>query len=374
VLKGLEASRLYGGRCLYYPLGYKPALDGLRAFAIMPVLLLHGRILGFQWGYVGVDLFFVISGYLITTVLLREYLKTGRISFTGFYRRRALRLFPALAVLCLAFLLYAAIVLRNLPEGLEDVLVVVFYIGNWTRAFSLALPRYLGHTWSLAVEEQFYMLWPALLLAILALSSNATSALRFILALIVVVTCWRAMLVFTGAGPDRLYNGTDTRADALLIGAALSLAFATSPSMKRLALLSRYLWLPAAVVIVALPTLFSPDGQYMLLGGFSVIALAAATILTATLDGGLLSRILSNSAFVWIGQRSYGLYLWHYPIMLAGRLDPHLPQGRKLTLIEIACAFVFASLSYKFIERPFLERRYENGSMETTVPAQQNSN
>jgi peptidoglycan/LPS O-acetylase OafA/YrhL len=333
-------------------------LDGLRAFAVFPVLLYHGGAPGFQWGYIGVDFFFVLSGYLITTILLKEYSQTKRISLIGFLRRRALRLLPALAVLCLAFLLYAAFVIHKLPQGLKEDFIVTFYLGNWTRAFEYSLPQYLGHTWSLSIEEQFYIFWPLLLLAILTYGQRVMSPLHLIAAIIIAVTCWRVTLAIHGATVHRLYNGTDTRADALLIGAALALALATPTFLTRLATAARYLWLPAAIVIVVLPSICPWDDRRMFFFGFSVISLAAAIILIAALDNGALSRTLSNPVFVWIGQRSYGLYLWHYPIALVGILYFQLPKGGSLTVIEVACAFVFAAVSHKFIERPFLERRY----------------
>ena len=323
-------------------------------------------------GLRGVDPFFVISGYLITTTLFREHVQTGGISLMAFYRRRALRLLPGLAVLCLAFLLYAAFVIHNLSQGCEEVFIVALYVGNWTRAFGVGLPQYLGHTWSLAIEEQFYMLWPVLLLIILAVSSSIASALRLVVALIIAFICWRAVLALQGASADRLYNGTDTRADALTIGAALALALQYAPS--RLDQVARYLWLPAVIIIVAVPMLFPWDDERMSLGGFSVVGLAAAAILTAALNVGPVARILSNPAFVWIGQRSYGLYLWHYPIMLVALIHFHIPLGSRLSLIELVSAFVLAAFSYKFIERPFLERRYVKRSMDHAKSTPQISN
>jgi peptidoglycan/LPS O-acetylase OafA/YrhL len=264
---------------LHYPLGYRPALDGLRACAVLPVLMFHGGAPGFGWGWVGVDLFFVLSGYLITRILLHEQAATGRIDLLGFYRRRALRLLPALALLCVAFLAYAAVI-GIAWHGAREVFVVAFYVGNWTRAFGIGLPQYLGHTWSLAIEEQFYMLWPLLMIA-LAASARVKAALRLVCAMLVAVICWRILLHVSGAHPDRLYNGTDTRADALLIGAALALALARPAVAARLATAARHAWLPAVAVIVALPALLAWDDRLMLLGGYSVVALAAAVILLA---------------------------------------------------------------------------------------------
>jgi peptidoglycan/LPS O-acetylase OafA/YrhL len=345
---------------LHYPLGYRPALDGLRACAVLPVLLFHGGAPGFGWGWVGVDLFFVLSGYLITRILLQEQAATGRIDLLGFYRRRALRLLPALALLCAAFLVYAAVI-GVAWHGAREVLVVTFYVGNWTRAFGLGLPQYLGHTWSLAIEEQFYMLWPLLMIA-LAAGARVPSALRVVAIMIVAVAGWRILLHLWGAHPDRLYNGSDTRADALLVGAALALVLALPARAARLAALARYAWLPAVVVIVALPALLPWDHRLMLLGGYSMLALAAAIILTAALDDGPSARRLGDPRLVWIGQRSYGLYLWHYPIMLAARTQFQVPEGVTLTLIEVAGAFLCATLSYRFIERPLLARRYASNA------------
>src|SRR5262245_21094061 len=211
------------GTSLCYPLGYKPELDGLRAVAVMSVLLMHGGMPGFHWGYIGVDLFFVLSGYLITSILLREQLRTGQISLLSFYQRRALRLFPALAVLCIVFLAYAFFVLRDPTQGLREIVVVALYLSNWTRAAGLNFPEWLGHTWSLAIEEQFYLLWPLVLLAISA-ARRPIPLLLAVAGAIVAVSCWRLTLVMHGASTDRLYNGTDTRADALLMGVALALA------------------------------------------------------------------------------------------------------------------------------------------------------
>jgi peptidoglycan/LPS O-acetylase OafA/YrhL len=313
---------------------------------------------GFGWGYVGVDLFFVISGYLITGVLVREREQIGRISLANFYRRRALRLVPALTVLSLAFLVYGAFVFHNRLQGAKEVFVVAFYFGNWTRAFNMGLPLYLGHTWSLSVEEQFYMFWPIALLGIMSFSAGeAYRRLGLIVVLILVVTGWRVFLALHGATTDRLYNGTDTRVDALLIGSALSLALTIPPIASHLISATRYLQLPAIVVIVAVPSLLPWDDRNMSYGGFSAVALAAAAILIVVLAGRF-TRVLGHPALVWIGQRSYGLYLWHYPIVMISLLQFGMLPGHMLSFVEVVCTFAFAALSYRFVEHPFLMRRY----------------
>jgi peptidoglycan/LPS O-acetylase OafA/YrhL len=343
---------------LYYPLGYKPALDGLRAFAILPVLLFHGGAPGFRWGYIGVDVFFVISGYLITSILLNEYVRRGKISFLAFYRRRALRLLPALVVVCLSFFCLSCVVLKDPKQAAQEVAIVLLYVANWTRALDAGVPKALGHTWSLSIEEQFYTAWPLVVLAILSFKSSARFAFRFIVALALAVACWRACLAVEGISADRLYFGTDTRADALLIGAGLAFALATPGMAVRLESVTRYLWIPAAILVIALPAIFPWFDRRMFYAGFGIVALSAATILAAALYEGFLARVLGSRTLVWIGKRSYGLYLWHYPIMLLCLLQFRVPDGVALTLIEATASLVLAALSYEFIERPFLQLRY----------------
>jgi peptidoglycan/LPS O-acetylase OafA/YrhL len=345
------------GQPLYYPLGYHRALDGLRACAVLPVMFLHGGLPGFHWGYTGVDLFFVISGYLITSILIKEHTQHGRISLIDFYRRRALRLFPALAALCIAVLLYTVLILRDPMTGIADVAVTAAYLSNWTRAFALGLPRYLGHTWSLSIEEQFYLVWPVLLILVLGRGATVRAVLRLVIILAIATVCWRVGLSLQGASGERIYNGTDTRADALLIGAALGLMLSTPAMTIPLYALGRRLWVLAVAILIGLPAILTYDSRPMLLGGYTVVALAAALVVAAALSDNCLSRALGHPALVWIGRRSYGLYLWHYPIMLIG-LNNAIPKGLSLTVIETAGAFAFAMLSYWCIEQPFLRRRY----------------
>lgn len=347
-----------GAAKMYYPLGYRPALDGLRAMAIVPVILFHGGAPGFAWGYIGVDVFFVISGYLITAILLHEYTQTGWISLLAFYRRRALRLLPALAVLCLVFFCLSCAVLRNPKQAAAEVAAVVFYMANWTRAVGAGIPKALGHTWSLSVEEQFYMVWPLGILALLRIRPSNRLAIGAVLSLVLLVMFWRAYLTFRGGPVNRLYFGTDTRADEILIGAALALVLSIPRAALWLSTIARHLWFAAAVAVVAVPALLPWFDRRMFYAGYSMVAVAVAIIVTGALDDGLLARLLGRPALVWIGRRSYGLYLWHYPIMLLCLLEFHVPEGVVLTIIEGAGACALAGLSYRFIERPALQLRY----------------
>jgi peptidoglycan/LPS O-acetylase OafA/YrhL len=342
---------------VFYPLGYNRSLDGLRAFAVLSVLLYHAQIAGFSWGWNGVDVFFVISGFLITGTLLLEFERDRSIDLLAFYKRRALRLFPALVLLCLAFLLLGALTKLGWQSALLEVAIVAAYAGNWTRAFEQGIPGHLGHTWSLAIEEQYYLLWPLALVLLVPLASRRRNWLAAVLALALLVACWRALLYLQGAGINRLYNGTDTRADALLLGSALAFAVRIDRARQALGWAVRALWLPALLVIVVLPLAFPWDGAAMLCGGYTLIAAAGAILVMATGTDGPVRSLLGMQPLVWIGQRSYGLYLWGHPIMSTCREVFELPMAAAGP-ISIAGAFVCAAVSYALVERPFLRLRY----------------
>ena len=296
---------------VYYPLGYKPALDGLRAFAVLPVMLFHGGAPGFQWGYIGVDVFFGISGYLITSILLKEYVETGHISLLGFYRRRALRLLPALALVCLAVLLFMGFVLNSWDQAWREMAIVAVYAGNWTRAFGSGLPQYMGHTWSLAIEEQFYIIWPVLLLTMLSLTRSGVALLRMIAVLVLIVVAWRIGMLLSGASAGRLYNGTDTRADSLLIGAWTCRHVGIPSFWKGIRCVFEARVASCRLGLGHFPVLMSWQDRDMALGGFTVVSLAVAVILAGVSVGGWLANVLAHPILVWIGRRPYGLYLWH---------------------------------------------------------------
>jgi peptidoglycan/LPS O-acetylase OafA/YrhL len=328
-------------------LGYRPALDGLRCCAVLAVLMLHSWHGLLPGGWVGVDLFFVLSGFLITTILLTEHLTTGAISLYRFYARRVLRLLPAVAVL-IPFCICAALFLQPslLPGTLHEALASSAYVSNWLNPSD---PHgLLAHMWSLAVEEQFYLIWPVLLCAGLRLVGPRWT-LRIVLIGIAVLVTGRAAS-WTTLGPA-VYFRTDTRADALLVGVALSLAYALDmrPS-RRVALL----WggVGATVLLgMALRYDINVLGERELaLGGFTVVALAAGGVLVAALELSL--PPLSWRPVVGVGRISYGLYLWHYPI--ATLVHARLAGDASPFAVIVVLSFIAAMLSHRYVERPFL--------------------
>jgi peptidoglycan/LPS O-acetylase OafA/YrhL len=345
-------------------LPYLPGLDGLRALAVLAVMLYHADA-GPQGGFLGVETFFVLSGYLITALLLAEWRQDGRIDLLAFWKRRARRLLPALALLLVAVLLFAVIFLSREASALfGDTLASLGFVMNWRLVFSqqsyfdpLIRPSLLQHLWSLAVEEQFYLLWP-LLFALGMRYLRPLALLCVVLGVALASTLLMAALFQPDADPSRIYYGTDTRAAALLIGAALALRWTpwqeAEPGSRPLAaaldiagmlallvLLSAYLWLDAYQ-----PLLYQ--------GGFAAVSLATALLIAATVyPGSWLGAMLGIAPLRWLGLRSYSLYLWHWPVFMLTRPYLDVPlDGWALLGLRLALVCVLADLTYRLVELP----------------------
>jgi peptidoglycan/LPS O-acetylase OafA/YrhL len=323
---------------------YIPALDGLRAVAIVLVLLFHARAPFGLGGFVGVDVFFVLSGFLITSLLLGEYAARGTVSLRSFYWRRAVRLCPALFALLAVYLLVAPIVWPGAANhGLESA-VAGLYLSDYAVAF-LGIPQFIGHTWSLSVEEHFYLLWPLVLLW----ACRRFTARQLVIGLAVAwvaATLWRAACVADGQSWQLAYYRFDTRLSGLLLGALLA-ALARDPAA--LAGVRRYmpravLWLPLALLA---GYRFRWGAMEVLVWGLPVIELCTLAVLMEIQRAGGLSRVLAHPSLVWLGKMSYGVYLWHYPIMRVMRDD----YPWEFTLLAgTALSIGMAALSFYTIE------------------------
>ncbi len=345
-------------------------LDGLRAIAVAAVMAFHT---GAGWavgGFLGVDVFFVLSGFLITVLLVKEWQRRGRVSLRRFYARRALRLLPAVALLCTFLLIVGpvgtGVAARNaLWKGVAGTL---FYFQNWQQALGL-LPilQLTDHTWSLAIEEQFYLVWPALLLGTIYLAGrrgpDSRDPLRAALAVALLVAATSALLriaLWSGPGSEaRLYYGTDTRADSLLIGSALGIAYASG----RLERVRRLLPALAPLALLAIFATFGfahRDSARLYLGGLTVFALVVAVLIggIALAPASPVGRVLAIPPLVWLGRISYGIYLWHWPVfryLHEARLG--LSWG-PTQLVRIAVSLGAATLSFYVLERPMLRLRH----------------
>ncbi len=323
---------------------YDPSLDGVRAFAVMAVLFFHlpGASPGVSLlpgGWIGVDLFFVLSGFLITSILTGELDKTNTIRLKRFYLRRALRLMPAFVAMLIVTTALGALSKSHLHDALQAGFFAATYTMNWYRAFSDGPLWLLGHSWSLAIEEQFYLVWPAALLL-----AKAEQRAKVVALLLVAVIAWRTWLHFHGATPDRIYYGFDTRADALLIGCLLAVCPAIFPK----GLLAS----TVALMVIAFGALAAVRESAFMQGfGMSAIAIAAAVLIAGLHGGNALRRLFVLPPFVFTGRISYGLYLWHLPVLDV--VPTRFPQVPGLALI--ALSYLAAVISFFAIEKPFLK-------------------
>jgi peptidoglycan/LPS O-acetylase OafA/YrhL len=348
------------------PLGYLPQLDGLRAFAVLAVMLFHANVGWAKGGFLGVDVFFVLSGFLITRLLLEERIVTRAVALGRFYLRRILRLFPALVAVSIACGIYAWIWLPH-PQAVQawrDVLATATYHMNWVQALDRHRPLFglLDHAWSLSIEEQFYVLWPLALIA--AFRAGGTRAVGLVAGLGAAASAiWRALLLASGAATTRVYFGLDTHADGLLVGCALACVTVARPKVGGVPTRAVGRWLgpvALALVVTAMATVTLADRGLYDWGYFVFVLLTAIAILDLY-GRGPTSRVLRLAPLVAIGRISYGLYLWHWPIYLVlngGRIHWSFVP---LTLLRLAVSGAVAVLSYVLIEQPFLrlKRRLE---------------
>jgi len=342
-------------------LGHRSALDGLRAAAVVLVIGNHAAGSHFPGGGLGVDIFFVLSGFLITCLLFEEWHTTGRITIRDFYIRRALRLLPAL----LLVLLFVFIVPRLLSDvgdvaqfiNLRDVVAPLLYVSNWVLMSAYEDPSLMPHAWSLAVEEQFYLIWPVVLVLGLQRSLSVSVLIRWTSALIVVAGTVMAIRAGLGTPSVVLYAGPESRGGLMLLtGAALAFWFGRADGQdSRLARLARFTWIPAAFAIAVLVLTVTQSHRFLYYGGWLVVAALVATLLIAALDETTwLSSMLSMRPLVWLGTVSYGLYLWHVPIILltANLLKPKGYGSAAVAVVAVPTSILIASLSFYLIERP----------------------
>ena len=358
------------------------ALDGLRALALLLIVGFHFGVGWMPAGFVGVDVFYVLSGYLITGLLLGEWARSARIRLGAFWARRARRLLPALAVVLVVVTL---VVRLTYPAGLyPDLrmadLSALFYFSNWWQiaasgnyfvATGAVSP--LTHTWSLAVEEQFYLVWPLVVVAVLHLGRRFDRGVELLCGIsvvgVVASATEMAWLYHPGANITRLYFGTDTHAQSILVGSVLAcvltlvqrrrglagMAPVASSRPARVAL--TVLGLAGLAGTLALTATLSGTSPTAYRGGFLVSALSAAALIVGSVcvAGGPIARVLSVRPLVWIGTVSYGAYLWHFPVFIELDAARTGLGGAALLAVRVAATFVLAGLSYYLVERPVME-------------------
>lgn len=347
---------------------YITGLDGIRAIAVIMVLAYHLKLALFKSGFLGVTIFFVLSGYLITGILISEVEEEGTIDLKNFWLRRIRRLVPAVMSMAVVIIFVSAVVNRIIfTKGCKDFLASVLGFNNWWQIFNkvsyfeaAGVPSPFTHCWSLAIETQFYLIYPLILLGIYKLvksrgEGRANRGLLFagvtlLLALISVIL----MIVLFDPQQDasRVYYGTDTRAFSLLFGALLAILWEYRMVPRRLsASVNMVLGSVSFAVLLVMTIAINGSSNFWYRGGqFVGTILTVLVIYTVSGRKTWLSRFLSNPVLKWIGDRSYSIYLWHYPIILL--ISKGIKASWWITLIEIVLSVVLAELSYRFIETP----------------------
>lgn len=360
---------------------YMPGLDGLRALSVLAVSAYHLDLKWAQGGLLGVGIFFVLSGYLITDQILLEWKTYRRLSLMDFWLRRIRRLLPAM--ICMLGFVAVWLIGSDPPlfQALKgEFLSSLFYVNNWYLIFhevsyfeSFGPPSPIGHLWSLSIEEQFYLVWPIVLVIGIKLAPRRGKLMLWLLAGAAVSALAMAVIYEPGTDPSRVYYGTDTRAFALLIGAALAVIWpswklngAISTSARSLLDVSGSLGLVILMILI-FGTNKLDDWLYR--GGFLFIALLTATI-TAVLvhPASRLGKIMGCEPLKWIGKRSYSLYIWHYPVMILTNSAANVEAGGLgRVFLQLAISLLLSALSYKYVEEPIRRGKSTSGKEETRM-------
>lgn len=409
---------------------YIPALDGLRTLAVVAVVLYHLNLTWAQGGLLGVTIFFVLSGYLITRLLLNEVAKTGRIDLKSFWIRRIRRLVPAVVtvvvVTCALCTIFNHVMLTKMRP---DILPSLLFFNNWWQIAqnvsyfnALGDPSPLTHFWSLAIEEQFYLIWPPLLFAMVSMHVSKPNTRRVVLGLAAVSAIAMMVLYNPAADPSRVYYGTDTRVFSLLLGAWMAfipdrdlapVRLARRLGLNRLAgaakhgknaegklgekadeaaetapaqpsALVRFWSSPASIDVLGVVGLVGLAAMVALTNGYTAFQYRGGTLLCSILTlmviaacvqpQGMVARALSAEPLVWVGKRSYSIYLWHYPLLLLMNPVANINDTPWWQyILQVLLVVAVAECCYRFIETPFRKGAFERTVSEfrdgTTTPA-----
>lgn len=401
---------------------YIPALDGLRTLAVVAVVLYHLNLTWAQGGLLGVTIFFVLSGYLITRLLLNEIAKTGRIDLKSFWIRRIRRLFPAVVtvvvVTCALCTVFNHVMLTKMRP---DILPSLLFFNNWWQIMqdvsyfnALGDPSPLTHFWSLAIEEQFYLIWPPLLFAMVSMHVSKPNTRRVVLGLAAVSAVAMMVLYNPATDPSRVYYGTDTRVFSLLLGAWMAFIpdrdLAPARLVRHLGLdrlagagkhdksksdtaeaattkpseLARFWSSPASIDLMGVVGLVGLAAMVALTNGYTAFQYRGGTLLCSILTlmviaacvqpQGMVARALAAEPLVWIGKRSYSIYLWHYPLLLLMNPVANINDTPWWHyILQVLLVVAVAECSYRFIETPFRKGAFGRTVSElrdgTTTPA-----
>jgi peptidoglycan/LPS O-acetylase OafA/YrhL len=342
---------------------YINGLDGLRALAVLAVIAYHLNIPYAAGGFLGVTVFFVLSGYLITSLLVSEWDQHQRIDLRQFWIRRAKRLLPACVLLLIALNIATPLLRPELiPNLRQDTVAATFYYSNWHCIFqelsyfeAFEKPSLLTHFWSLAIEEQFYIFWAVVILFFLKIVKSRKAIFLFILLASTVSAAWMTILHDPNLDPSRVYYGTDTRIFSLLIGASFAVISPRQPVTKLKKWPFEIMATTGLAVYLLMIFFTNQYDSFVYEGGMALLSLTTAClVMSLALSPSLIvNKLLEWKPLKWIGIRSYGIYLWHYPINLF--LNSNVNTGGMNVLkisLEITLTFLIAAISYTYVEKP----------------------
>lgn len=334
------------------------ALDGLRGLMAIGVVVAHINLAWFPGAHIMMDVFFVISAFLITLTLIRGLEKRSKIHLRLFWQRRLLRLYPALLTVVITYSIIAAFFIDNLVPIFSDGIMSLLYVSNFNKLHDYTLPHFFGHTWSLSIEEQFYLAWPTLLVLLLKIDALWERKTLVFLSIIVASISWRVYLVNSGAEWSRLYYGSDTRIDAFLAGGLLAFYWKDLVEWsKQKRFFLKALQFSTFALFAAIIFWNPKVVAYFAWQQPIILLLSCGAIITLTRDkNGLLQRFFSHKIPASLGIRCYGLYLWHWPLiwLLLVLTDLSKPV---LFAIVVPATLILTWLTYKYIEEPILKRR-----------------
>lgn len=346
---------------------YMPGLDGLRALAVFAVIAYHLGLPFVPGGFLGVTLFFVLSGYLITDLLFSEWAQEHTINLKSFFARRAKRLLPSVFFMLICILAYVTVFRPELLTNLKsDILPAAFFFSNWWYIFqeipyftTFAAPSVLNHFWSLAVEVQFYLVWPVVLLIVQRFIQKKWIKLAITAAAAVLSAALMAVLYQPGFDPSRIYYGTDTRVFSLLLGACLAIVY---PSMKiagfvqkrAVRIISDIAGFAGLLMILFMTYYITQYDDFLYRGGMFVFSIASLLLIAAAANPmTIIGKVFSIKPLRFIGKISYGVYLWQFPVIVLTNSMFHLNKvSVTLSILQVAATILLATISYYLIEKP----------------------
>ncbi|WP_285258713.1 acyltransferase family protein [Halopseudomonas bauzanensis] len=337
--------------------GYYPSLDGVRGWMAFGVLVAHIHLPWFPGAMILMELFFVISGFLITSIIWRNATKYGKVHLLDFWKRRLLRLYPVLILVVVVCTSLACLLVEDPLPSLKDALATLFYVSNFTKLYDYIFPTIFGQTWSLGIEEQFYLLWPLLFWCLLKLRFKAYGVAAALILIALACTLWKIHLINNGAPWSRLYYAPDTRMDAFVVGGLLAIYYPYLKEWCQRPCPHAALILGSCAYLVLLVIGTPREMAYFYWQQSTAVVLAAMLVLLLVSPrDSFFKWLFSTKPSVFFGQRCYSIYLWHWPIIWL-LLVTFNPDRLVLLAIVLPLVLVLSCLSYSYVEIPFLAKR-----------------